>query len=64
MGVDSVYQENENRVLAWDKLSEILDEEILDNISSYISMKEIPHYVREIMEGKNSGRVVVDINKS
>ena len=64
MGVDSVYQENENRVLAWDKLSEILDEEILDNISSYISMKEIPHYAREIMEGKNSGRIVVDIDKS
>ncbi len=64
IGIDSVYQKKSNRILAWNKLSEILDGETLKNISTTINLTEVTKYVNAIIKGNNTGRIVVDINNS
>ena len=62
-GIDSVMRPLEDRIEAWQRLGDILDTEILDEISTVISLSESLKVAEDLISGKVRGRVVVDINK-
>jgi len=62
-GIDSVMRPIEDRIEAWQRLADILDPEVFEDISTDISLSEVVAAAEELMEGKIRGRVVVDINK-
>ncbi len=63
IGIDSVYRSQEEREDAWNKLSENLNFNHLDNMKKIISFDGIIETAKLIMEKKVTGRVIVDINK-
>lgn len=62
-GIDSVMRPIEDRIEAWQRLAEILDPEILDDISTDINLSQALQVAEDLISGKVRGRVVVDINK-
>lgn len=62
-GIDSVMRPIEDRIEAWQRLADILDPEVFEDISTDISLSEVVSTAEELMAGKVRGRVVVDINK-
>jgi len=62
-GIDSVMRPIEDRIEAWQRLADILDPEVFEDISTDISLSEVVSTAEELMAGKIRGRVVVDINK-
>ncbi|PCI52118.1 MAG: alcohol dehydrogenase [Gammaproteobacteria bacterium] len=61
-GIDSVMRPIEDRIEAWQRLADILDPEVFDDISTEIGLSEVISTAEALMEGKVRGRVVVDIN--
>ena len=62
LGIDSVLQPYENRVLAWQKLSTELPMDKLDLMTRVIKLDAVPRVGEDILQGKVQGRVVVDVN--
>jgi len=62
-GIDSVMRPIEDRLEAWQRLSEILDPEIFEDISTDISLAEVVGAAKDLMSGKIRGRVVVKISE-
>ena len=62
-GVDSVMRPLEDRIEAWQRISEILDPEVFEDISTDIGLSEVIKTAEALLEGKVRGRVVVDINR-
>jgi len=62
-GIDSVMRPIEDRIEAWQRLADILEPEVFEDISTDISLSEVVATAEELMAGKVRGRVVVDINK-
>ena len=63
VGIDSVMRPIEDRLDAWQRLSEILDPAIFDDISNDISLAEVFEVSQDLIAGKIRGRVVVDLSK-
>jgi len=63
LGIDSVMRPLADRVDAWQRLADILDPSIFEDISTDISLKEVPDVAEALLTGKVRGRVVVDVNK-
>ena len=63
-GIDSVMRPIEDRLEAWQRLAEILDVSVFDDISTDIGLNEVIDVANDLMAGKVRGRVVVDINRS
>ena len=61
-GIDSVMRPINDRVEAWQRLSEILTPDVFEDISTDIGLSEVVQTAEALMEGKVRGRVVVDIN--
>jgi len=61
-GIESVMRPIEDRIEAWQRLADILDPEVLDDISTDIGLSEVIATAEALMAGKVRGRVVVDIN--
>jgi len=61
-GIESVMRPIEDRIEAWQRLADILDPEVLDDISTDIGLSEVIATAQALMAGKVRGRVVVDIN--
>jgi acrylyl-CoA reductase (NADPH) len=61
-GIDSVMRPIEDRIEAWQRLADILDPEVFEDISTDISLSEVVATAENLMAGKVRGRVVVDIN--
>ncbi len=59
-GIDSVMRPLEDRIEAWQRLSEILEPEVFDDIATDISLSEAVDIAKELIEGKVQGRVVVN----
>lgn len=62
-GIDSVMRPIEDRTEAWQRLADILEPEVFEDISTEISLSDVVSTAEELMAGKVRGRVVVDVNK-
>ena len=61
IGIDSVQYPIEKRYQIWSKLGTDWKPE-LDDLVSTISLPQLPKYFQNILQGKNVGRVLVDVN--
>ena len=61
-GIDSVMAPQDRRRRAWKALAERIDPEQLARISRVAPMSELPTLANDILDGKTSGRVVIDVN--
>jgi len=62
-GIDSVMRPIEDRMEAWQRLADILDAHVFEDICKDISLEEAIETAESLMSGKVRGRVVVDLNK-
>jgi acrylyl-CoA reductase (NADPH) len=60
-GVDSVNRSIEDRTTAWQRLSDLLDPSVFDDISTPISLEDAITVADDLISGKVRGRVVVEI---
>ena len=61
-GVDSVNAPIEKREIAWKRLAELLNPDLLEKIVTEISLSDAIEKAGELLEGKIRGRVIVDVN--
>lgn len=61
LGVDSVMQPRDKRLIAWDRLARDLDVEKLAALSTTIGYDQVIETAGKILEGKVRGRIVVEI---
>lgn len=62
-GIDSVMRPIADRIEAWERLADILDPEVFEDISTEIGLSDVISTAEALMAGTVRGRVVVDINK-
>jgi len=62
LGIDSVMQPFDNRVRAWERISQDLPMEKLEAMIVPASLTDLPKLGRDILKGQIQGRVVVDVN--
>jgi acrylyl-CoA reductase (NADPH) len=60
-GVDSVNRTIEDRTTAWQRLSDLLDPSVFDDISTTIALEDAITVADDLISGKVRGRVVVEI---
>jgi acrylyl-CoA reductase (NADPH) len=63
LGIDSVMRPKEDRVAAWQKLSELLPASEMQSIAEVIGLEESITVAEKLLNGDVTGRVVVDVNK-
>jgi acrylyl-CoA reductase (NADPH) len=63
LGIDSVQAPQARRLAAWQLLSESLDPALLETMVREVGLADSFNVAREILEGRNVGRVVVDVNR-
>ncbi len=61
LGIDSVSLDIETRGKVWNRLARDFPLELLDSMTSEISMTDLQSYGRQILEGKVKGRIVVNL---
>ena len=61
-GIDSVMRPLEDRIAAWDRISEILPESTLNEITASIGLSEVIDTAHKLMDGQVRGRVIVDLS--
>jgi acrylyl-CoA reductase (NADPH) len=61
-GIDSVMRPIDDRIEAWQRLADILDPEVFEDISTDIGLSDVISTAEALMAGTVRGRVVVDIN--
>jgi len=61
-GIDSVMRPTQDRIEAWERLADILDPEVFEDISTEIGLSDVVSTAEALMAGTVRGRVVVDIN--
>ncbi len=62
-GIDSVMRPIDDRITAWQRLADILDPTLFEDISKDISLSQALDVAEDLLSGKVRGRVVVDINR-
>ena len=62
-GIDSVMRPLEDREVAWSKLAELVDDDLLAEISHEIGLGEVIETGKQLLEGKVRGRVVVNLSR-
>ncbi|WP_299568638.1 MDR family oxidoreductase [uncultured Shewanella sp.] len=62
-GIDSVMRPIEDRLEAWQRLAEIIEPQMFDDISADIGLDEVISTAEALMAGQVRGRVVVDLTK-
>ena len=63
VGIDSVMRPIDDRLEAWQRLVNILDVTLFDDVCTEIGLSETINVANELLAGKVRGRVVVDINR-
>jgi acrylyl-CoA reductase (NADPH) len=61
LGIDSVLQPYENRIVAWERIARDLPMEKLDAMIQPATLEDLPRLGAEILKGQVKGRVVVDV---
>ena len=62
-GIDSVMRPIADRIEAWERLADILDPQVFEDISTEIGLSEVIPTAEALLAGTVRGRVVVDINR-
>ena len=62
-GIDSVMCPKIIRQHAWQKISELVDENLINEATTKIGLSEVISTAQNLLEGKIKGRVVVDVNQ-
>jgi len=62
LGIDSVMQPYENRLRAWQRLTEALPMQKLESMVTPATLADLPKLGQQILDGQVRGRVVVDVN--
>ena len=61
-GVDSGWCPAPRRIAAWERLLTDLPDTALERINKEIALEEVPRYARELLEGKITGHIIIDVN--
>jgi len=61
-GVDSVSCPKPRRMAAWERLVTDISDDALEIINTVVPLEEVPRYAKELLAGKITGHVVVDVN--
>ncbi len=61
-GVDSVWCPTPRRIAAWDRLVTDIPDAALATINKVIPLEDAPRYAKEILAGKITGHIVIDVN--
>lgn len=62
LGIDSVMQPYDNRLRAWQRLTQALPMEKLETMVTPATLSDLPELGKQILKGQVRGRVVVDVN--
>jgi acrylyl-CoA reductase (NADPH) len=62
LGIDSVMCPIPRRLQAWDRLGKDLPLDMLDAITEFAPLADIPRLAAQILRGQIRGRVVIDVN--
>ncbi|NDR58313.1 acrylyl-CoA reductase (NADPH) [Aliiruegeria sabulilitoris] len=62
LGIDSVMQPYENRLVAWERIASDLPMEKLEGMIVEATLADLPKLGADILKGQVRGRVVVDVN--
>ncbi|GBQ62082.1 alcohol dehydrogenase [Ameyamaea chiangmaiensis NBRC 103196] len=60
IGIDSVYCQRERRIIAWNRLAELLDPHLLDTMTTAIPLADVSAVAGALMDGRIRGRVIVN----
>ena len=63
-GVDSVYCPKDKRKLAWENIHKYIDLKKLREITKTVNIENIQEIAQEMLVGKYSGRIVIDVNNN
>ena len=61
-GIDSVMASQERRQRAWNDLAALIDTKDLENVYRLEPMSNIKALADELIAGKVTGRIVIDVN--
>lgn len=61
IGIDSVMQPITRRLKAWERLNELIDSNVLNQMIHEIPLHDVPRHAEAMMRGELSGRTVVRI---
>ena len=62
-GIDSVMISKKRREFIWSQVIDLIDFEVLEKNIKTVSLEELLNIYPEMLNGKTSGRVLVDLNK-
>lgn len=62
-GIDSVMRPVADRINAWQRIADVVDEALLTSLSREIGLSEVPDAAQALMAGSIRGRIVVDVNR-
>jgi len=62
IGIDSVMAPMQDRLQAWQRLTQDLDLTVLDSLTHTISLSQVPVFSEQLLKGQVRGRTVVDVN--
>ena len=62
IGIDSVMRPYQNRLAAWQRISNDLPMEKLESMIQHVTLSDLPDLGPAILKGEIKGRVVVDVN--
>ncbi len=62
-GIDSVSVSTKRREFLWDEASKLVDFELLDKSIKEISLEQLLDEYSKMLEGKTSGRYIINLNK-
>ena len=62
LGIDSVMQPYENRLLAWERIASDLPMDKLEQMIQMATLSDLPELGKSILKGQVKGRIVVDVN--
>ena len=62
-GIDSVMVSNKRREFIWSEVNNLVDFNILEKGIKIVSLKELLNIFPSMLDGKTSGRTIVDLNK-
>ena len=62
-GIDSIKVSMKRREFVWSQVERLIDFKILEEIVQVINMEELINIFPNMLKGKTSGRIVIDVNK-
>ena len=62
-GIDSIQVSMKRREFVWSQVERLIDFKVLEEMVQVINMEELMNIFPNMLKGKTSGRIVIDVNK-